>query len=287
MSKLLVLLFSLMLSLSSYGAWTKLIEDGDGDSYYIDFDTIEEKNGYVYWWQMRDYLKPSKGNKIVKTLTKGDCGISRSSGVSYIFYKPPMIGGEKDLYNPIKPEWDYLVSGSVAKKLLDVSCKLAELSKEEGYESLLAKIKAESERIQQEKKTKKEPESAIVVEERSDRYKTLRSAYVNDVISKVKENWDYQGTTDESWSCEVYILQKDNGEVIAGEAQNCNVGDIRRTTAFKNSIESAVYKSSPLPLPADNAVFDYEISFIFSMSNDETNEIVVESYNYFYNLLTD
>ena len=73
-----------MLSLSSYGAWTKLIEDGDGDSYYIDFDTIEEKNGYVYWWQMRDYLKPSKGNKIVKTLTKGDCGISRSSGVFYI-----------------------------------------------------------------------------------------------------------------------------------------------------------------------------------------------------------
>ena len=235
-----------MLSLSSYGGWTKLIEDGDGDSYYIDFDTIEEKNGHVYWWQMRDYLKPSKGNKIVKTLTKGDCAISRSSGVSYIFYKPPMIGGEKDLYSPIKPEWDYLVSGSVAKKLLDVSCKLVELSKEEGYESLLAKIKAESERIQQEKKTKIEPASLIVVEELSDQQKIIRSAYVNDVISKVRENWHYQGTTDESWSCEVYILQKDNGEVVTGEAKNCNVGDIRRATAFKNSIESAVYKSSPV-----------------------------------------
>ena len=276
-----------MLSFSSYAGWTKLIEDGDGDSYYIDFDTIEEKNGHVYWWQMRDYLKPSKGNKIVKTLTKGDCAISRSSGVSYIFYKPPMIGGEKDLFSPIKPEWDYLVSGSVAKKLLDVSCKLVELSKEEGYESLLAKIKAESERIQQEKKTKIEPASLIVVEELSDQQKIIRSAYVNDVISKVRENWHYQGTTDESWSCEVYILQKDNGEVVTGEAKNCNVGDIRRATAFKNSIESAVYKSSPLPLQADNAVFDNEIRFIFSMSNDETNEIVVESYNYFYNLLTD
>ena len=276
-----------MLSLSSYGGWTKLIEDGDGDSYYIDFDTIEEKNGHVYWWQMRDYLKPSKGNKIVKTLTKGDCAISRSSGVSYIFYKPPMIGGEKDLYSPIKPEWDYLVSGSVAKKLLDVSCKLVELSKEEGYESLLAKIKAESERIQQEKKTKIEPASLIVVEELSDQQKIIRSAYVNDVNSKVRENWHYQGTTDESWSCEVYILQKDNGEVIAGDVQNCNIGDSTKALAFKNSIESAVYKSSPLPLQADNAVFDNEIRFIFSMSNDETNEIVVESYNYFYNLLTD
>jgi hypothetical protein len=276
-----------MLSLSSYGEWTKLIEDGDGDSYYIDFDTIQEKNGYVYWWQMTNYLKPSKGNKIVKTLTKGDCGISRSAGVSYIFYKPPMIAGEKDIYNPPNPKWDYLVSGSVAKKLLDVSCKLVELSKEEGYESLLAKIKAESERIQQEKKTKIEPASLIVVEELSDQQKIIRSAYVNDVNSKVRENWHYQGTTDESWSCEVYILQKDNGEVVTGEAKNCNVGDIRRATAFKNSIESAVYKSSPLPLQADNAVFDNEIRFIFSMSNDETNEIVVESYNYFYNLLTD
>jgi len=284
MKKLLPLLFLVMLSLSSYGEWTKLIEDGDGDSYYIDFDTIQEKNGYVYWWQMTNYLKPSKGNKIVKTLNKGDCELTRSKGVSYIFYKPPMIAGEKDIYNPPNPEWDYLAPGSVAKKLLGVSCKLEELSKEEGYKSFIAKIKAESERIQQEKKNKKEPATLVVIKELNDQQKILRSAYVSDVISKVRKNWHYLGATDESWSCEVYILQKDNGEVVAGDVQNCNIGNSTNAVAFKNSIKSAVYKSSPLPLPDDDAVFDYEIRFTFSLSNDQSNEIIVESFNYFYNL---
>lgn len=31
-----------------------------GDTYYIDFDTVKENNGYVYYWDLRDYLKPTE-----------------------------------------------------------------------------------------------------------------------------------------------------------------------------------------------------------------------------------
>ncbi|SVC22094.1 uncharacterized protein METZ01_LOCUS274948, partial [marine metagenome] len=39
MKKLLILLFSLMLSFNSYGEWMKVTENVDDDSYYIDFNS--------------------------------------------------------------------------------------------------------------------------------------------------------------------------------------------------------------------------------------------------------
>jgi hypothetical protein len=48
MKKLLILLFSLLLSFNSYGEWTKTSEDDDGDAYYIDFQTVKKlDNGNV------------------------------------------------------------------------------------------------------------------------------------------------------------------------------------------------------------------------------------------------
>jgi hypothetical protein len=58
MKQLLTLLFSILISFNSYGQWTKITES-DGDSIYIDFDTIKEQDGYVYWWVLTDYLKPT------------------------------------------------------------------------------------------------------------------------------------------------------------------------------------------------------------------------------------
>ena len=35
-----------MLSFNSYGEWTKVNEDVGGDSYYIDFETVKEIDGF-------------------------------------------------------------------------------------------------------------------------------------------------------------------------------------------------------------------------------------------------
>jgi hypothetical protein len=77
MKKLLILLFSILISFNSYGEWEELGKNVNGDIFYIDEDTIKEHNGYVYWWVLVDRLKPSKsGTMSGKTYTQGDCGVN-------------------------------------------------------------------------------------------------------------------------------------------------------------------------------------------------------------------
>ena len=40
-----------------FAEWTKVDESVDGDTWYIDYDTVKENNGYVYYWGMDDYLR--------------------------------------------------------------------------------------------------------------------------------------------------------------------------------------------------------------------------------------
>ena len=54
--------------------------------------------------------------------------------------------------------------------------------------------------------------------------------------------------------------------VEAVNIQNCNLDDSEKARAFKNSIERAVYKASPLPSSPDDAVFDREILFYFGVN---------------------
>ena len=50
-----------------------------------------------------------------------------------------------------------------------------------------------------------------------------------------------------------------NGNVKAVDVRNVNVGDSSLGKSFMDSIERAVYKSSPLPAAPDEAVFEEEL----------------------------
>ena len=52
MKKLLVLLFSILISFNTYGEWVKVSTTIDGTEYYVEIDTIKEHNGYVYSWRL-------------------------------------------------------------------------------------------------------------------------------------------------------------------------------------------------------------------------------------------
>ena len=93
----------------------------------------------------------------------------------------------------------------------------------------------------------------------------LRQHYINQVASRVKEQWRYQGAQDH-WGCDVYILQDLNGKVQSVNLQSCNVSNSAKAKVFKDSIERAVYKASPLPVAPDKSVFDREISFAFKVA---------------------
>ena len=101
--------------------------------------------------------------------------------------------------------------------------------------------------------------ASLVIE---DQLSSLKSAYVNNIAARVKTFWRYQGAEDD-WTCDVYVQQSVEGVVESVNVQNCTLDDSDQARAFKNSIERAIYKSSPLPSAPDDAVFDREIMFTF------------------------
>jgi len=83
--------------------------------------------------------------------------------------------------------------------------------------------------------------------------------------AKVRKVWRYLGAED-YWSCNVHIIQSEVGDVLAVNIQVCTIDNSDKAISFKNSIERAVYKASPLPLAPDKALFDSDIMFHFRVN---------------------
>jgi hypothetical protein len=122
MKKLLALLFSLMISFNSYGEWTETSINSFGNTNYMDMERIRQHDGYVYWWYMVDYLKPTElGILSSKIYMQGECGVYRTKFLSYTHSKKPMgEGGESN--TPSNPEWEYVQPGSGIEDQLDRVC---------------------------------------------------------------------------------------------------------------------------------------------------------------------
>ena len=102
------LLFTMMLSSTSFAEWTKVGRSVEGNTHYLDFERIRKVDGYVYYWDLIDLLKPDKdGDLSVAGYHQGDCKLFRFKYLSVSFYKEPMGGGtgETSTYN--NDEWIY------------------------------------------------------------------------------------------------------------------------------------------------------------------------------------
>ena len=128
MKKLLILLFSILISFNSYGEWIKVTTDANnGDIYYVDIDTIKENGGYVYWYYMIDYMKRDKfGDMSALIYQQGDCGPNRYKMLSGIFYKQPMGISESSRETAKNPEWTYTFPEQINAHLLDYVCDYVE-----------------------------------------------------------------------------------------------------------------------------------------------------------------
>jgi hypothetical protein len=121
----LALTFSVMFSSSSYAEWTKVNIDGwvGGDTFYVDYERIRKHDGYVYWWDLSDYLKPtSTGRLSSKAYNQGDCKLFRFKALSFSHHNEPMGGGTGDSNNPKNPEWMYPPPNSIGEFVLKQVC---------------------------------------------------------------------------------------------------------------------------------------------------------------------
>ena len=84
------------------------------------------------------------------------------------------------------------------------------------------------------------------------------TAYLFALQQKVVRNWSPPPSAAEGLDCEVRVRQTPRGEVLDARVVRCN-GD----AAVKRSIEAAVRRASPLPVPRNALLFEPTVLFAF------------------------
>jgi len=86
------------------------------------------------------------------------------------------------------------------------------------------------------------------------------SQYAALIQQRVVRSWNKPASAKQGIQCEVKVTQAQGGTVLSVQvlADKCN-GD----AAVRQSIEAAVYRSSPLPMPSDSRLFQRVIIFQF------------------------
>ena len=120
---LTTLILSLMFSSISFAEWTKVSENVSGSTFYVDFDTVKEGGGYVYFWYLGDFLKPIKGDLSDKSYIQGDCKKFRYKLLSDSYHKEPMGRGDSETNNTPDKEWRYSPPDSAGETILKSVCQ--------------------------------------------------------------------------------------------------------------------------------------------------------------------
>ena len=84
------------------------------------------------------------------------------------------------------------------------------------------------------------------------------AVYVTMIAQRIERYWAKPPSAQPGLECEVSVRQSPGGDVISVSVGRCN-GD----AAVKRSIESAVNRASPLPLPSDPRLFDRNLNILF------------------------
>ena len=122
----MTILFSIMMfSSSSYGEWERLEIKNIQNKYYIDFDKIEKVDGFVYWWDVTDFLKPTPEEYLsVRGYKQGDCKLFKFKNMTFFFHKDAMGKGVGDFYVP--PErWNIPPQGTISEIAMKAVCNYA------------------------------------------------------------------------------------------------------------------------------------------------------------------
>ena len=156
------------------------------------------------------------------------------------------------------------------RKAAETKAKAEAEKKAQERKAVEAKAKAEAERKAAEAKAqaakqeqaRRQAELAAAMAAEEDLWAAQNSGemdrYIALIQQKVQRNWVPPASAQMGLECEVAVVQLPNGDVVDARTVRCN-GD----AAVQRSIEAAVRRSSPLPLPDNRALFERNLRFIF------------------------
>ena len=123
LSLILTLTFSVMFPSPSFADWKRVSTNVDGSTFYVDFERIRKHGGYVYWWDLVDYLKPkSYGTWSSQTYYEGDCGKFRVKILGDVYHKQAMGRDTGESVTRKNPKWEYPSPNSVDESILKSVC---------------------------------------------------------------------------------------------------------------------------------------------------------------------
>jgi colicin import membrane protein len=104
----------------------------------------------------------------------------------------------------------------------------------------------------------------IAAEERASaaRNSSQMAQYIARITAKIEGAWIRPASAQPGLNCEVRVTQVAGGTVVAAQVVRCNGDEIVR-----QSIETAVLRASPLPLPSDPALFERDLVVTFRPEN--------------------
>ena len=128
-----------------------------------------------------------------------------------------------------------------------------------------AKAKAEEARRQQEAKELlqqqlAQEEQQQVAGETQKKMDALKARYIALITQKVQRNWGKPPDARAGMSCEVFVRLIPGGEVVEARVVKSS-GNV----LFDRSVETAVFRASPLPMPTEAALLNQfrELRFVF------------------------
>ena len=118
------LLFSiLMFSSTSFAEWTKVGKHKKSYyTFYVDFERVRNIDGYVYFWELRNFIKPIGNYSSLSFYQQGDCKLFRIKILSGSFHTKPMGDGTADTDNQKYGEWNYPHPDSTEEAILKAVC---------------------------------------------------------------------------------------------------------------------------------------------------------------------
>ena len=106
--------------------WTKFHEYDNGDIKYIDVENIRVSDGFLYWYDLVDYLEPSNNLMSMSSYNKGDCKEMKSKYLNIRYFLGQM--GTHFLTSRSPPDlftgWFSTTPGEVGHKALKFVCEV-------------------------------------------------------------------------------------------------------------------------------------------------------------------